>query len=155
MRKAAAIFFLSLLFFSLSISLVYARGLVPCGGCAVDYKEEKDTKDPTKTRVVCPQYEPDCSLCYLFVMFDNIIDFLLFYIVPPLAALMIAIGGGMYIFAFGRPEMISRAKSLFTAVAIGLLIIYGAWVFVNTFLTVIGATKWQGFGQGWWIIECE
>ena len=142
MRKAFAVFFLSLLFFSLFPGLVEAEnvcikvareGLVPCGG-------------PNK---------PDCTLCYFFVMFDTIIDFLLFCIVPPLAALMIAIGGGMYIISQGNPEMLGRAKKLFTAVVIGLLIIYGAWVIVNTFLMAIEVTVWQGPGQGWWIIPCD
>jgi len=87
-------------------------------------------------------------------MLDNVIDFLLIYIVPSLAALMIAIGGGMYIISRGDPEMLSRAKRLFTAIVIGLLIIYGAWLIVNLFLTVIGTTIWQGPGQGWWIFPC-
>lgn len=139
MKKAFLIIFLSLLFSFFIPNLVWAggtgcptEGLVPCGNV--------DT---------CP-----CELCDFFVMLDRIIDFLLKYIVPSLAALMIAIGGGMYIISRGDPEMLGRAKKLFTAVVIGLVIIYGAWLIVNLFLTVIGATVWQGPGQGWWIINC-
>ncbi len=109
------------------------EGLVPCGNV--------DT---------CP-----CELCDFFVMIDNWIKGLLFLVVPPLAVLMIAIGGGMYIISQGNPEMLSRAKRLFTAVVIGLLIIYGAWLFVNTFLMAIGVAEWTGLKEGWWIIPCD
>lgn len=140
MKKMVLVVFLSLLFFSFFIpNLIFAggtgcptEGLVPCGNV------------PS-----CP-----CELCDFFVMIDRIIDFLLFRIVPVLAALMIAVGGVMYIVAFGKPEMVSQAKSLFTAVVIGLLIIYGAWVFINTFLMFIGVAEWTGL-KTWWIINCK
>jgi len=88
-------------------------------------------------------YPSPCQLCDLFGMFDRIINFLLFYIVPPLAALMIAIGGFMYIFAHsgiggGGSEGLSRANSLFKAVIIGLVITYGAWLLVKAFFLAIG-----------------
>jgi len=140
MKKIILGFFLSLLF---SPILVLAggtncptEGLVPCGNV------------PS-----CP-----CELCDIFVMIDRILDFLLFKIVPVLAALMIAIGGFMYIFAFGKPEMISQAKRLFTAIAIGLLIIYGAWALINTFFAIIGLSDFGLRLTGpdkWFIINCQ
>jgi len=145
MRKVFLTIILSLLlvlfFIPISVSAggegCPTEGLVPCGNV--------DT---------CP-----CELCDFFVMFDRIVNTMLFRIVPVLAALMIAIGGVMYITAFlsseGAPAMLSRAKKLFGAIAIGLLIIYGAWVIVNTFLLIIGASTWVGFGEGWWIINCD
>jgi len=141
MRKTAAVFLLAIFFSFIFILPVYG-GLVPCGLSQDDPDQPGDQTE-------------DCTPCHFFILIDNVIDFLLFKIVPPLAGLMIAIGGGMYIFAFGKPDMISRAKKLFTAVVIGLIIIYGAWVIVNTFLITIGAAQWQGFGQGWWIINCQ
>jgi len=134
MRKISLIFFLALLFLSFSPNLIQAAGLVPCGG----------------------EGEPVCQLCHFFVMFDNIIDFLLLKIVPPLAALMIAIGGFMYILAYAGgvekgPEMISQAKRLFTAVAIGLLIIYGAFLIVGLFFQFIGLNTWTtDIYHTWW-----
>jgi len=132
MKQIFFIIFLSLLFFSLFFNVVFARGLVPCGGCAIDFVGEE-----------CPQPEPDCDLCLLFVMFGNVVNFILFKIIPSLAALMIAIGGFMYIFAYsgiggGGPEWINRANSLFKSVIIGLLIAYGAWLLVNAFFFAIG-----------------
>lgn len=125
MKKAVLIVFLVGIIFIPLVSL--AAGLVPCGG----------------------EGEPACQLCHFFVLFDNIVKFLLLPppvgggIVPGIAALMIAIGGFMYIFAYAGgtergPEMLSTAKRLFTAVAIGLIIIYGAWLIVDSFFAIIG-----------------
>lgn len=94
-------------------------GLVPC--------------DATKG---CP-----CQLCHFIIMIDRIIKFLLFQIVPAVAALMIAIGGAMMIYAYaggGGAEAINKARSLFFSVVVGLLIVYGAWLLIDAFFAVIG-----------------
>lgn len=115
-------------------------GLVPCGG-------------PN-----CP-----CRLCDLFVMASRIVNDILFKIVPALAALMIAIGGLLYVTAFmgiggekGKgPEGLSKAKKLIMSVIIGLVIVYGAWLLVNTFFWAIGVQGWTGLQHGWWQINCS
>ena len=142
MKKVFLIILLAGIIFVPLASL--AAGLVPCGG----------------------EGESPCQLCHLFVMFDNIIKFLLVpcslnggaALVPLVAVLMVAIGGFMYIFAYvggvGKgPGMLSAANSLFAAVAIGLLIIYGAWLVINLFFTIIGVQEWTGLKE-WWKIDC-
>jgi len=64
-------------------------------------------------------------------------------------------GGFMYIISRASPEKLTTVKSLFTAVAIGLLIVYGAWLIINVFLMTIGALSWSGFGEGWNVINCN
>lgn len=123
-------FFLGSLFFPLFSS---AEGLVPCG--------------PGTSK-------PVCELCDFFVMLDRVVQFLLFRIVPVLAALMITIGGIMYIVGQGKPEVLSTVKNLFTAIIIGLVIIYGAWLIISLFLTTIGVAEWTGLGT-WWEIRCQ
>ena len=140
MKKISLILFLSLLFFSFFAIPVNA-GLVPCG------LSEDDPDQPGDQTVAC-------DLCDFFVMLDNIVDFLLTRLVPVLAAIMIAIGGFMYIISRANPDQLTKVRSLLTAVAIGLLIVYGAWLIISTFLAVIGAASWEGFGEGWWIINC-
>jgi len=140
-KKIFLIIFLITLFSLPLVSL--SAGLVPCGR--------------TDSGATAEERQP-CTFCHLFVMIDRVLDFLLFKIVPVLAALMIAIGGFMYIFAFGKPEMISQAKRLFTAIAIGLLIIYGAWVLINTFFAMIGLSDFGLKLTGpdkWFIINCQ
>ena len=114
----------------LSPFFVSAAGLVPCGG----------------------KGEPACQLCHFFVLFKNAVDFLLKYVVPALAVLMLAIGGFMYVFAFanpsegmsGSPGMVSQAKRLIVSVVFGPIIIFAAWLIVNLFFQLIGVQDRTG-----------
>ena len=159
MKKIFSITFLSLLFFSFAVPI------------QAQWQECNSSDCPKGERIqsCCPLPPPDgglvpcgttccsCQLCDFFVMLDRIIDFLLIKIVPPLAALMIAIGGGMYIVSQGNPEMLGRAKKLFTSVVIGLIIIYGAYVIIGLFLMTIGLAdgtqggpNWYDIYKSWW-----
>lgn len=115
--------------------IIKAAGLIPCGG----------------------KGEPPCQLCHLFVLLQNIINFILFQFVPPLAVLMIVIGGVMFFFAGGNPASAERAKQILTATIIGLVIIYASWMLVGTILSAIGLSD---FGVGlvgpdkWFQINC-
>jgi len=128
-------------------------GFVPCGrSCDDPITPDKNECNP-------------CQLCDLFVMLDRIIDFVLFTLVPIIAVLMIVIGGIMYMVAHfggaemlpggakGGPAMLSQAKKLMTSVVYGLVIIYGAWLIINTFLTIIGVAEWTGLGE-WFEFPC-
>jgi hypothetical protein len=123
------------------------KGLVPCGKTAPSQGESLEVTNP-------------CQLCHLLVMFQGIVNFFLTKIVPIVAVLMIAIGGFMYVVAYfeiggaGGPTLLSKAKSLFTYTVIGLIIIYGAWLFVNLFFQAIGVAEWTGLRAGWWKINC-
>lgn len=110
----------------------FAAGLVPCGG----------------------EGQPACQLCHIFVLLHNVLDFIFFTLTPPIAILMIAIAGAYYMFAGGNPNMLGQAKSILRATAIGLLIIYGAWLFINLFFWAIGAADWTGLASGWFKIDC-
>ncbi len=119
-------------------------GLVPCG---------RSCDDPTT-----PEDETaSCQLCHFFVMIEKWIDGLLFRIVPALAALMIAIGGGMYVLSRGDPEKLSQAKKIFASIAIGMVIIYSAWLIINLFFMIIGFSEFGLSLTGpdkWFKIDC-
>ncbi len=95
-----------------------------------------------------------CTLCDLFVVFKNLVDFFLWRIVPPLAAIMIVVGGFYFILGQGRPENIEKAKDIFLTAFIGLMIIYGAWLLVNLFFQFIGVERWTNLHK-WWQIVCS
>jgi hypothetical protein len=153
MKKALSIIFLTIFIF-LNAAPVYA-GLVPCGLSQDDPTQPGDQTVP-------------CQFCHIFVLFKNVIDFALRYIVPSLAVLMLAIAGFMYMFAYfnlgqalpggdkGGPALLGQAKKIITSVVFGLLIIFAAWVIVNTFFQIIGVSTWEGWSlkQGWWQINC-
>jgi type IV secretory pathway VirB2 component (pilin) len=105
--------------------------------------------------VPCGQEGNPCQFCHLFVLFDNIIKFVLTCFAPIVAVLMIVIAGLLFIFSSGRPEIFAQAKSIITAVVIGLVIIFIAWLLVNLFFSVIGVESWTGLQSGWFKINCQ
>ena len=53
----------------------------------------------------------------------------------------------------GNLSRMERGKEIFKTVIIGLLIIYGAWLFIGLLLMVLNISP--GFGlDSWWKIEC-
>ncbi len=115
--------------------------LVPCGKSCYIAGEE--------TPQVCEQ----CKLCDFFVMFDRIFKFILIKVVPPIAALMVVISGVMFFAAVGDPGKVGKAKSLLTSVIIGLAIIYGAYLLINTFFVAMGVAEWTGLKE-WFKYPC-
>lgn len=130
-KTLATLFILSGLFFSF-ISVQADEGLVPCGG----------------------EGQPACQLCHVFVMFDRIVDFVMLTLVPPLAALMLVISGVMFFTAGGDPNSLGKARSVLTSVALGLVIVYGSWLIINSFFVVIGVSEWTGLEKGWFSYPC-
>jgi len=123
------ILFLVIFLGSLLLPIVsLAQGLVPCG----------EPGNP-------------CQLCHLFVLLDNIIDFVFKFIVLPVATLLLVIGGGMFFFYAENPQKVEQAKTLLTSVVTGLVIIFAAFLIVGTFLNVIGLAEWtKEIYQNWW-----
>jgi len=132
---------------------VYYEGLVPCGLgkplCDVPFEDGSCPAGGNEDGI-------SCQFCHLFVMIDGIIDFLLVDIVPYLAVLMVIAGAIMFYFGGGKPELISKGKTVIKSVIIGLFLIYGAFLIVGTFLTILGVTEWTGLASGsWFKIACQ
>jgi len=94
-----------------------------------------------------------CHFCHIFVLIDNIINFILTCLTPIAAGFMIIIGGIYLLIAGGSPELFDKAKKVLTGAVIGLVVIFVAWVFLNTFFDYIGVAEWTGLGT-WWEIKC-
>ncbi len=129
---------------------VYYEGLIPCG----------KSKDIPLAPGESEEVRMPCQLCHFFVMFDGIVDFVLKLVIV-IAVLMLTIGGFMFLFAGGDPGILAKAKSILTSVAIGLVIIFGAYLIIGTILQVIGLSDWtKEIYQNWWKegifqIECN
>lgn len=111
-----------------------AAPLVPCGG----------PDDP-------------CKMCDLFVLLDNIFDFVFFDIVPPLAVIVFVIGGVYLFFSRGDPTATGKASRILTTAVIGLVIIYGAFILIGVFFTAIGVAEGE-FGtniKNWFEYPCQ
>ena len=139
MKKIFLFVLLAIFIFNLWPIATEAEGIVPCGR----------SNDPNAT----PEEQAPCQLCHIFVLFNNIVTFLLipdaainggFPIVPILATAMIVWSGFLYVTSLGNPTALQRSRNVLIATGWGLLIVYGAWAAVNT-LTWFGIlpTNWN------------
>ena len=144
------------------VSVCY-EGLVPCGLGKPLWKTSDIVDgrcDRAAAHVMTNSTEGiACQFCHFFVMIGGIIDFVLIRIVPYLAVFIIVVGGIMFYFGGGKPDLLNRGKKLITGALIGLLLIYGAYMIVGTFLSVLGVTEWTGLAswarQGAFSINCQ
>jgi hypothetical protein len=122
---------------------VYYEGFVPCGVelCKSEWKEGSCAGGEIARE------NNSCQLCHVFVMANNLVSFLVIKVVPILAALMLVVGGIMLFFAGTNPSLLGRSKTLIKGVAIGLLLVYGSYILVNTFLWVLGAADVNSVSQ--------
>jgi len=81
-------------------------------------------------------------------LFKNIIDYLI-YIIFPLAAVMIVVGGGFIMTAAGSPSRVSKGKEIITAAIIGLLIVLLSYLIIDTIIKII-AVDWNSVRIGPW-----
>ncbi|MFC1629949.1 hypothetical protein ACFL06_00235 [Patescibacteria group bacterium] len=139
------------------------EGLVPCGGTLYLGVDPVDGKcQDTGTNVITDITQTRCKLCHFIVMADGIIDYILLVLVPITAVLMLVVGGIMFFFAGGNPQVLEQSKAIITSVVKGLVIIFVAWIIINTFFSIIGVAEWTGFvddpstaqREGWFSINC-
>ncbi len=129
------------------------EGFVPCGkevfigGNIVNGKCEGGNKEMVY-----------CQFCHFFVMLNAIVRYILTYIIPPLAILFLIIGGVMFYFGGAKPDLIQKGKTILFSVAIGIFLVYGAYMIVGLFLNILGVVQWSGLAnwanQGPFSIEC-
>lgn len=83
----------------------------------------------------------NCSVCDLAQLGQNILNTGI-YISVFLSAVLFAYAGGKMAFAQGNMSEISAARSMFTNVAIGLVIILAGWLVVDTVMrTLVGSNS--------------
>ncbi|MDP2641532.1 MAG: hypothetical protein Q8P39_03365 [Candidatus Yanofskybacteria bacterium] len=130
MKKRVFFFLLGCAVFGIPAVAFAQQGLVPCGG----------------------QGNP-CELMDIFRLLNNIIRFFLipdpnlngrFAIVPLLATLFTVIGGAHLLLGGNNPGLLQRGNEILKATVIGLVIIYGAWLFIGALMTGLGVAEWTG-----------
>ncbi|MDO8492055.1 MAG: pilin [bacterium] len=126
-KKANVLKFVCLVFIAMIFILPYfisAQGLVPCGSAG---------QDP-------------CTICDFSVLLKNIIDFLIWNIAIPLAGLMIVVGGIMIMIGSASETRVAAGKKVLTNALIGIVIVFVAWLFVDTVIKVLtGSFSRQSF----------
>lgn len=82
---------------------------------------------------IVPCDGPNCNLCSLVTLIQNVLNFLIYLAVIG-AALLFAWAGWLYLSSAEAVEQRKRANKLFWNVAIGLVVMIGAWLFVDTLM---------------------
>jgi hypothetical protein len=91
-----------------------------------------------------PGTEKDmCELCDFFDLFGNLVEFVLLVIVPPIATLLFVYAGIIMFTANGDPNNIKKAKEMMINTIVGLIIIYGAHIFISFLLSTLGIASVQ------------
>lgn len=91
----------------------------------------------------------DCTFQSLIKLIDNIIDYFLLYLVMPLCIVAFSYSGFLFMTAGGNAGKRTQAAGVFRKVAIGLMIVLGAWVLVQAVLSGFGLKDgWSLLGDG-------
>ena len=90
-----------------------------------------------------------CTFNDLIILAQNVINFLIFRIAAPLAAIMFAYAGFLYVTNRGNEGQVTQAHDIFLYVFWGLVIALAAWLFVNFILTFLlgDASSFNYLGQ--------
>ena len=107
-----------------------SKSIVPNCGKLETYKDS--------TGLVINGIKTPCDFNYFMILINNIINFLLFVIATPLAALIICYAGWLYLSSGGSSENISKAKKILLNLVIGYVIALAAWLIVKTILKTLG-----------------
>ena len=106
--------------------LVSATPLVPCGGTG----------------------QKACTVCDFFVGIKNIVDFLTEAVAMPVAVIILIYGGVMLLTSGGSEDKIRKGKSALWQAVWGLIIVFAAWLIIDTIIKWLGAGG-MGEIQGW------
>ncbi|OGI63924.1 hypothetical protein A2914_02290 [Candidatus Nomurabacteria bacterium RIFCSPLOWO2_01_FULL_41_21] len=110
-------------------------GLVPCGTEKYGKGEVVDGQN------VEYQIKNPCGFNHIFELISKVINFLLVVIALPIAAIMFAYAGFLFMFSGVQPEQRSKAKKIFGNVALGFILALAAWLIIHTILTLLGYTS--------------
>ena len=90
-----------------------------------------------------------CDFTAFLTLINNVINFILYYMAVPIAAIMFAYAGFLLVTAGGEAAGArTKAKGIFTNAAIGLAVAAACWLIIKTILSILsspGAWAWIGF----------
>lgn len=85
----------------------------------------------------------DCDFNALITLAGNIVHFLLFDLAMPLAAVAFAYAGFLLLTQGGNEANLSKAKTIFWYVLLGLIVAFGAWAIVKFVAAVLFKPEFQ------------
>lgn len=103
---------------------------------------------PTKLIPCGRAGQTECHFNDLITLINNVIKFTFVYLAIPIATIMFIYAGVTLVTSGGSTEARSKAKSIFTNTAIGLIFMAASWLIINIILTTLGYNDtgdWFGF----------
>lgn len=88
----------------------------------------------------------DCDFAKFIELIKNVINFMIFKLALPLAAISFAIAGIMLMTAGGKEDQIKKAKEIFWYVLVGIFVTLSSWLVVNTIAKVLLNPEFSGLG---------
>lgn len=82
-----------------------------------------------------------CRACSFFKLIDNTFTFILTRVVPPLAVILIAIGGFLYLVSGDSEQRRTQARGILTWTVVGLVLVYASFILLHTVLTVLAGDR--------------
>jgi hypothetical protein len=101
--------------FAFSPKVLFAAGLIKCG-------TERTAGGGAVTN--------PCGFDDLIILAQDVINFLIFSIAAPLAAVMFAYAGFLYVTNRGNESQIKRAHTIFLSVFWGFVVVLGAYLII-------------------------
>ncbi len=86
-----------------------------------------------------------CQICHLYTLAQRLLNFLWWFIAAPIAIVMLIWGGLFLLIPSASPSHIERGKKILSSALVGLLIIFVAWLGVDTVLKFL---QFRGTGEG-------
>ena len=98
-----------------------------------------------------------CTVCHLGALIINITNFLMYGIALPSAALMVAVGGITILVSGSSETLLKRGKQTLTYAVGGILIVFLAWIAVDTIIKTLtlGGTNFRGTFGPWQQLPVE
>ena len=95
-----------------------------------------------------------CEICDLFVLLQNVLNFVMFRLAPMIAVVLFVWAGFKIVLASTNPGKVSEGFTLMKYTAIGLLLIFGSWMLTN-FVMQLLADKSGAAITSWDKIVCK
>src|SRR3989344_23950 len=106
----------------------------------------------TDSNGVVHDYSKPCQRCDLFKLAKNLIDFIMFGLIPPIAVILFTWAGFLILISGGQGKGYTQGKTIFRNTFFGFLLIMLSWVVTNTIIRSIAT---DNVANNWWQFECQ
>jgi type IV secretory pathway VirB2 component (pilin) len=90
-----------------------------------------------------------CTVCDFFVLIKNIVDFLTEAVAMPVAVIILIYGGLTLLTSGGSEDKIRKGKAALWQAVWGLIIVFAAWLIVDTIIKWFVAGNFQFLFGPW------